>query len=309
MIESGYVLCLNQQLLSIWYGNDKKNYNTSGPNYQQNKYFYNGKELQDDELGGVSLDWYDYGARFYDASLGRFTTIDPWAETYSYQSPYLYAGNNPIRYTDYLGLGKEDEVEKHYTSISETSYSVNDDGSQTVKTVQANIVQTSKTLENGDTETTFETVTKTSEYTVSASVDENGNIKLDESSTQTVSSQRSVIVQDSETGEIAVKEKSKNISGVDGTKNVSLNKQENLVKHYGQQVREGLKSNVNFVGLKWTINNFVAAGGGLAGLASKLSTPVTVGGALGGMYRAYVEKNNFKGKSVTLNKEKRHFVR
>jgi RHS repeat-associated protein len=255
------------------------------------------------------VNWYDYGARFYDPSLGRFTTIDPWAEKYNYQSPYLYAGNNPIRYTDYLGLGKEDKVDKHYTATSETTYSINDDGSQTVKTEQTNTVQTTETLENGDTQTTFETVTKTSEYTVSASVDENGNIKLDESSTQTVSSQKSVTVMDSETGEIAVKENTKNITGVDGTKNVSMDKQENLVKHYGQQVRDGLKSNVNFVGLKWTINNFVAAGGGLAGLASKLSTPVTVGGALGGMYRAYVEKNNVKGKSVTLNKEKRYFVR
>ncbi len=27
------------------------------------KYLYNSKELQDDQLGGVNLDWYDYGAR------------------------------------------------------------------------------------------------------------------------------------------------------------------------------------------------------------------------------------------------------
>ena len=75
----------------------------------ENKYLYNGKEFQDDNLGGVKLDWYDYGARFYDPALGRFTTIDPWAENYTRQSPYLYAYNNPIRYTDYKGLGAKEE--------------------------------------------------------------------------------------------------------------------------------------------------------------------------------------------------------
>ena len=48
-------------------------------------YKYNGKEL--DRKGG--LDWYDYGARQYDATLGRFTNNDPLAEAWAYVNSYL----------------------------------------------------------------------------------------------------------------------------------------------------------------------------------------------------------------------------
>ena len=63
-------------------------------------YKYNGKEL-DTKKG---LDLYDYGARQYDAALGRFTTVDAMAESYYIVSPYAYCGNNPVRFIDPTGM-------------------------------------------------------------------------------------------------------------------------------------------------------------------------------------------------------------
>jgi RHS repeat-associated protein len=67
------------------------------------KYLYNGKEIQDEVLGNVNLDWYDYGARMYDPALGRFHTQDRFAEKYLDFSPYQYAANNPIMFIDVNG--------------------------------------------------------------------------------------------------------------------------------------------------------------------------------------------------------------
>ena len=65
----------------------------------QNLYKYNGKEIQTD----FDLDWYDYGARFYDPQLGRFHVQDAYAEKYFDLSTYQYASNNPILYIDING--------------------------------------------------------------------------------------------------------------------------------------------------------------------------------------------------------------
>lgn len=68
-------------------------------NTASNLYKYNGKEKQV-ELG---LDQLDYGARFYDAEIGRFNVIDRFSEKYFTLSPYQYGGLNPLKYIDVNG--------------------------------------------------------------------------------------------------------------------------------------------------------------------------------------------------------------
>jgi RHS repeat-associated protein len=64
--------------------NMEGNWTPKGANGGGNKYQYNGKELNED----FGLNWNDYGARFYDAAIGRFPSVDLLAEIYHFQSPY-----------------------------------------------------------------------------------------------------------------------------------------------------------------------------------------------------------------------------
>jgi RHS repeat-associated protein len=68
----------------------------------KNEYLYNKKELQEE------LTQYDYGARFYDPVIGRFTTIDPEAEDFQSLSTYNYGLNNPVIMIDPDGREAED---------------------------------------------------------------------------------------------------------------------------------------------------------------------------------------------------------
>ncbi|MGY0427367.1 MAG: RHS repeat-associated core domain-containing protein, partial [Polaribacter sp.] len=76
------------------FGLKHKGYNnvvSSNGNSVANKYKYNGKELEE----SLGLNLYDYGARRYDASLGRWMSVDPLADKYYKFSPYVYVGNSP----------------------------------------------------------------------------------------------------------------------------------------------------------------------------------------------------------------------
>ena len=62
-----------------------------------NKHLYNGKELEDD----FNLNWYHYGARYYDPQLCKWLQVDPADEFFS---AYVYCHNDPVNFVDKDGL-------------------------------------------------------------------------------------------------------------------------------------------------------------------------------------------------------------
>ncbi|WP_459213107.1 DUF6443 domain-containing protein [Aquimarina rhabdastrellae] len=81
--------------LQIKYGIDHVNSIVTG---RKHNYGFVSKE-ENSELG---LDWYDFGARNYEASLGRWMNIDPKADDVMQVdlNPYNFSWNNPVNFND-----------------------------------------------------------------------------------------------------------------------------------------------------------------------------------------------------------------
>ncbi len=80
-----------------------------------NKFKFGDKEMQNKEFSdGSGLEMYDFGARFYDAQIGRWHSIDSKAELSPTLTPYRYCYNNPIRYIDANG---NYETDGHFWTV------------------------------------------------------------------------------------------------------------------------------------------------------------------------------------------------
>ena len=75
----------------------------SDANITNNRYLYNGKELEDYTVGTSYLGTLDYGARHYDPRIARWTVPDPMAEKYYGVNAYSYCMDSPLVFVDPKG--------------------------------------------------------------------------------------------------------------------------------------------------------------------------------------------------------------
>ncbi|MFZ1787921.1 MAG: RHS repeat-associated core domain-containing protein [Saprospiraceae bacterium] len=87
---------------------------------KDNFYQYNSKEYNNDH----ALNWNDYGARWYDPAIGRFTGVDPLAHEFPSWTPYHYVHGNPVRLSDPTGM--QADTTRIYNPEGEYKFTIDD---------------------------------------------------------------------------------------------------------------------------------------------------------------------------------------
>ena len=129
------------------------------------RYGFNGMEKDSEVKGGN--DDYDFGARMYDARLGRWKSIDPAFRKYSHLSPYHFVACNPIFYIELDGrvfdasnltADQQAQMVDFLQSSLGGSFSVTIDvnGMITANKVKGQKKEARKALKNKSTRTIFE---------------------------------------------------------------------------------------------------------------------------------------------------------
>ena len=98
-------------------------------NADDNRFLFSGKESQ--KL--LDLNAYDFGARMYDASLGRWNSVDPQGFRKAKINNYIYCKNNPIIFFDPDGqddwyVNSEGYMTRKPNTSHDAFYMINDKG-------------------------------------------------------------------------------------------------------------------------------------------------------------------------------------